>query len=342
MFSSCVPTAKRRRHPQLHVLNSAKMRKVWNHSVCGLCIFLGAICASAQTTPPTPALATDLSASVKQPAETGGDSVLRLGNGDLIEVSVFNVPDLSTKTRVGSAGDIYLPLVDYVHVAGLTINEAEAVIEKRLDQGGFVKNPHVHVFVDEYTSAGASVLGEVSRPGVYPVLGDQRLFDLISAAGGFTDKAGKNVTVTHRDKAPIVVPISRYVMEHPDSNIDVAPGDTINVSQADIVYVVGDVLRPSGFLMQSGHISVLQAIALAGGTNSTAKLSGARIIHKSPTGLTETPVPLKKLLQAKADDLQMQPDDILFVPTSARKLLESRTAEAAIQMAASAALITVR
>jgi polysaccharide biosynthesis/export protein len=320
------------------------MRKVWNHSVCCLCVFLSAIYAGAQTVPSSPDPASTLSAPAKpeSPSEIGGDSVLRLGTGDLIEVSVYNVPDLSTKTRVGSAGDIYLPLVDYVHVAGLTINEAEAVIEKRLDQGGFVKNPHVHLFVDEYTSAGASVLGEVTRPGVYPVLGDQRLFDLISAAGGFTEKAGKNVTVTHRDKTPIVVPISRDVMEHPDSNIAIAPGDTINVSQADIVYVVGDVLRPSGFLMQSGHMSVLQAIALAGGTTSTAKLSGARVVHKGPSGLSETPVPLKKLLQAKADDIELQPNDILFVPTSARKFLESRTAEAALQMAASAALITVR
>jgi polysaccharide export outer membrane protein len=94
--------------------------------------------------------------------------------------------------------------------------------------------------------------------------------------------------------------------------------------------------------MESGHVSVLQAIALAGGANSTAKLGGARIIRKGPSGLTETPVPLKKLLQAKADDIQMQADDILFVPTSARKLLEGRTAEAALQMATSASLIAVR
>jgi polysaccharide export outer membrane protein len=94
--------------------------------------------------------------------------------------------------------------------------------------------------------------------------------------------------------------------------------------------------------MQSGHLSVLQAIALAGGANSTAKLSGARIVHKGPSGLSETPVPLKKLLQAKADDIELQPDDILFVPTSARKLLAGRTAEAALQMATGVALITVR
>jgi polysaccharide biosynthesis/export protein len=272
----------------------------------------------------------------------GADPTLHLGSGDLLEVSVYNVPELNTKTRVSGAGDVYLPLVDYVHVAGLTISEAEAVIENRLDKGGFVKNPHAHLFVDEYVSGGVSVLGEVVRPGVYPVLGDQRLFDFISAAGGFTEKAGKSVTVTHRGQTPTVVPITRNFEDHPESNIPVAPGDTISVRQADIVYVVGDVLRPSGFMMQSGHLTVLQAIALAGGTTSTAKLSAARIIHKSSSGLTETPVPLKQILRAKADDIQMQPDDILFVPTSARKFLESRTAEAALQLATSAALFSVR
>jgi polysaccharide biosynthesis/export protein len=273
---------------------------------------------------------------------TGGDSAVRLGNGDLIEVNVYNVPELNTKTRVSNAGDVYLPLVDYVHVGGLTINEAEVVIEKRLDQGGFVKNPHVQLSVDEYISGGASVLGEVVKPGVYPVMGEQRLFDLISAGGGLTDRAGKSITVTHRGQAPIVVPISRNLEDHADSNIAVFPGDSISVRRADVIYVVGDVLKPSGFLMESGHVSVLQAIALAGGANSTAKLGGARIIRKGPSGLTETPVPLKKLLQAKADDIQMQADDILFVPTSARKLLEGRTAEAALQMATSASLIAVR
>jgi polysaccharide export outer membrane protein len=328
------------------------MEKLWKlHSICSLCFLFLAIAAKGQPAlTPTPVVTTGAFSDASTPAHptpaatlaNAGDSAVRLGTGDLISVSVYNVPELNTKTRVSSAGDVYLPLVDYVHVGGLTINEAETVIEKRLDQGGFVKNPHVQLFIDEYTSGGASVLGEVVKPGVYQVLGDQRLFDLISAAGGFTDKAGKNVTVTHRGQAPAVVPISRNLEDHPDSNIPVLAGDTISVRRADVVYVVGDVLRPSGFLMENGHLSVLQAIALAGGANSTAKLNGARIIHKGPSGLTETPVPLKKLLQAKASDLQMEADDILFVPTSARKFLESRTAEAALQMAASAALITVR
>ena len=271
-----------------------------------------------------------------------GDSAVRLGAGDLIEVSVYNVPELNTKLRVSTAGEIYLPLIDYVHVAGLTLDEAEAVIERRLERGGFVKGPHVQIFVQEYNSAGASVLGEVSKPGVYPVLGDQKLFSLISTAGGLTDRAGKSITITHRDQPPITVPISHNIEDHPQSNVTVLPGDIVTIRRADIIYVVGEVNRPSGFLMDSGHISVLQAIALAGGTNSTAKLNAARIVRKAPSGLVIVPVQLKKLMEAKISDLPMEADDILFVPTSARKLLQSRTAEAAVQMATAAGIVAIR
>jgi polysaccharide export outer membrane protein len=275
----------------------------------------------------------------------GGDSTMRLGTGDLIELNVYGVPEMGTKTRVSSAGDIYLPLVDYVHVDGLTVDEAESVIEKRLEQGGYVKSPHVQLFVHEYVSAGANVLGEVAKPGIYPVMGEQTLFSVLSAAGGLTDRAGKSIAITRRDQPgkPLTVQLARNLEDHPESNVPVYPGDTIMVRRADVIYVVGDVARPSGLLMgDGGHLSVLQAIALAGGTGPSAKLNGARIIRKGPSGLTETPVPLKKLLQAKAEDIPLEADDILFVPTSARKLLEGRTAEAALQLATSASLIMVR
>jgi polysaccharide biosynthesis/export protein len=268
---------------------------------------------------------------------------LRLESGDLVEVAVYNVPELTTKARISSQGEIYLPLIDYVHVTGLTAEEAEGVIQKRLADGGFVKNPHVTLFVDQYASQGASILGEVARPGVYPVPGQQQLFDLISAAGGFTEKAGRSITVTHRDQPdkPITVPLSRNVSDNPESNIPVLPGDTIIVRKADLVYVVGDVGRPSGFLMNSGRLTVLQAIALAGGTTRTANLGGARIIRKSPDGITETSVELKKILSAKAPDVAMQADDILFVPTSTAKAIAGRTFEAAMQAATAASIVAI-
>jgi polysaccharide export outer membrane protein len=268
---------------------------------------------------------------------------LRLEAGDLVEVSVYNVPELTTKARVSSIGSIYLPLIDSIHVAGLSAEEAEGLIQKRLADGGFVKNPHVVLFVEQYASQGASVLGEVAKPGVYPVPGEQRLFDLISAAGGFTEKAGRQVTVTRRDQAskPITIPLSRNVTDNLDSNVAIFPGDTIIVHKADLVYVVGDVGRPSGFLMDSEHLTVLQAIALAGGTTRTANLGGARIIRKGPNGMTETPVQLKKILRAKASDIAMQADDILFIPTSATKAFTTRTLDAALQAATAASIVAL-
>jgi polysaccharide export outer membrane protein len=278
-----------------------------------------------------------------QSAAAHPTSSLTLGAGDLVEVGVYNVPELTTKARVSSKGEIDLPLIDYVHVAGLTAEEAEGLIQKRLSDGGFVKNPHVTLFVNQYASQGASILGEVARPGVYPVPGLQRLFDLISAAGGFTERAGRSITVTHRDQPdkPTTVPLSRNVSDNPESNITVLPGDTIIVRKADLVYVVGDVGRPSGFLMDSGHLTVLQAIALAGGTTRTANLGGTRIIRRGPGGLSETSVELKKILRAKAPDVTMQADDILFVPTSAAKVFTGRAMEAAMQAATAASIVAI-
>lgn len=274
--------------------------------------------------------------------ETGSD--LRLGAGDLLEVNVYNVPELGTKSRIGNSGDVYLPLIDYVHLAGLTIEEAQGLIEKRLSDGGFVKNPHVTLFVNEYTSQGANVLGEVAKPGVYPVLGEPRLVDLISAAGGFTDKAGRSITISHRNQEnqPVTVPLKRNSTDNPASNITVSPGDTILVHKAEVVYVVGDVGRPSGFLMDADNLTVLKVIALAGGTNRTAKLSGAKIIRKGPAGMTETPLQLKKMLAAKSPDIPMQGDDILFVPSSSSKVMMARTIDAAMQAATAVSIVAVR
>jgi polysaccharide export outer membrane protein len=298
---------------------------------------------SAETQATTAAIGNAAVTPTHVPPGDTPTSTLRLEAGDLVEVGVYNVPEFTTKARVSSKGEIYLPLIDYVHIADLTAEEAEGVIQKRLADGGFVKNPHVTLFVDQYASQGASVLGEVVKPGVYPVPGQQRLFDVISAAGGFTEKAGRSIQVTHRDQPdqPITLPLSRNVTDNPESNIPILPGDTVIVRKADLVYVVGDVGRPSGFLMDSGHLTVLQAIAMAGGTTRTANLGGARIIRRGTGGPSETPVELKKILQAKAPDITMQADDILFVPTSTAKVFAGRAVDVAVQAAAAASIVAL-
>jgi polysaccharide export outer membrane protein len=262
-----------------------------------------------------------------------------------VEVGVYGVPELATKARVSNDGDLYLPLIDYVHVGGLSLEEAQKLLEKRLDDGGFVKNPHVTIFVNEYASQAVTVMGEVGKPGVYPILGDRRLFDLISAAGGLTEKAGRTLTITHRNTPdkPESVHLARNLMDSPETNVDVHPGDTVEVHRAPIIYVVGDVGRPSGLLVDNGSLTVLQAIALAGGTNRTAKLGGARILRKSdgPNGITETPVPLKKMLQARAADIPLQANDILFVPVSGAKILAGRSIEAAFALTTAVSIYAV-
>lgn len=270
---------------------------------------------------------------------------MKLGPGDLVEVSVYGVPELATKARVSNDGDLYLPLIDYVHVADLTLEESQKLIEKRLDDGGFVKNPHVTIFVDDYSSQGVSLLGEVGKPGIYPVLGHRQLFDVLSAAGGLTDRAGNKVTITHRAQPakPQTLELARNLTDSPDSNVDVRPGDTIEVHRAPIIYVVGDVGKPTGLLVDNGHLTVLQAIALAGGTNRTAKLNGAKILRKGngPNGVVETPVPLKKMLQAKAPDIPLEANDILFVPVSGAKLAAGRGVETALAMATAVSIYAV-
>ncbi len=264
-----------------------------------------------------------------------------LGAGDLIEVGVYNVPELSTKARLGNSGDVYLPLIDYVHVGGLTVKEAQALIQKRLEDGGFVRNPHVTIFLDESVSQGVTLLGEVSKPGIYPALGNRKLYDLISAAGGFTASAGRKVSIVrqHEQTAAITVDLPRNLADDLQDNIEIRPGDTITVPRAPVIYVVGDVGHPTGLLVDNGSLTVLQAIALAGGTNHTAKMSGTRIIRKGPGGMTETKVPLKKMLEAKAPDVNLQPDDILFVPLSGARVAAGQGLQAAISAATGIAVI---
>jgi polysaccharide export outer membrane protein len=280
----------------------------------------------------------------KKDANLELSSSTRVGPGDLLEVAAYDVPEFSTKTRVGSDGDVYLPLIDYVHVADLSIEEAQQVIEKRLSGGGFIKDPHVTIFVDESASQGANILGEVAKPGTYPVLGHQHLLDVISAAGGLTDKAGSNAVVTHREEPdkPVSIALGADLANDPDKNIEIFPGDTILVRKADVVYIMGEVQRPSGLLMNGGNLTVLQAIALTGGTTRTAKLNGVRLIRKNGTGVTETSVQLKKILQAKVPDVPMRADDILFVPSSATKTLTSRGVDTMIQTASALTLVAAR
>lgn len=269
-------------------------------------------------------------------------AMVKLGPGDLLEINVYNVPELTSKVRVSNSGDVYLPLIDYVHVEGLSQEEAQGVIEKRLEDGGFVRNPHVTIFVDEASSQGVVILGEVAKPGIYPDTAGHKLYEMISQAGGFSASASRKIAILRKGESePIRVDLPRNLADDPKANVDILPGDTITIPRAPIIYVVGDVGQPKGLLVDNGTLTVLQALALAGGTNHTAKLSASRIIRKGPNGMYETKVEIKKMLEAKAPDMPLQADDILFVPVSGGKVLAGRTLDMAMAAATAVTIYTI-
>jgi polysaccharide biosynthesis/export protein len=278
------------------------------------------------------------------PAKHSG--AVTIGGGDLLKVSVFGAPESDQEVRVDQEGNISLNFIGSVHVAGLTSNQAQDLIAKKLVAGGFFTQPQVSVFAKENATQGVSVLGEVQHPGVYPLVGTRRLFDVLSLAGGTSSKAGKMVSVTHRDRPE--TPINLMMSNNPDesvkSNVEIFGGDTIVVSKAGVVYIVGDVKRPSGVSMDNGSdMTVLQAIAMAEGTNPTAALNKAKLIRRTQGGPPqELPLALKDMLSSKAPDLRLQAEDIIFVPTSAAKSATRRSLEAIIQTATGLAVYGTR
>jgi len=264
-----------------------------------------------------------------------------IGAGDLLKVGVLGAPESDQEVRVDADGNVALNFIGSVHLAGLTPEQAKAIITKKFVAGGFFTDPQVSVFAKEYATQGVSVLGEVQKPNVYPLLGSRRLFDVLSLAGGTTPKAGQVITITHRDHSRELrtVLLSNDPAKSAEANVEIFPGDTVVVSKAGIVYVVGDVHKPSGVVMENGtQMTVLQAIAMAEGTNPTAALNAARLIRKTPTGPQEMPLELKKILAAKSPDIHLQAEDIIFVPNNAVKTAGKRGLEAIIQAATGLAI----
>ena len=206
-----------------------------------------------------------------------------LGAGDALEVSEARTPDLRTSVRVSAAGSVTLPLAGEVRVAGMDELAAAHAIESALIGRGMLLHPQVTVLVTVYAAQDVSVLGEVARPGVYSYAVHHRLLDLISAASGLSTNAGRLVFITHRDyaKSPLAVVLDPSATDvGGEHNPELTPGDTIQVSRAGLVYVVGDVIRPGGFpvdQVQDDHSgagavagvgTVAECLAFKGGTHS--------------------------------------------------------------------------
>jgi len=273
-----------------------------------------------------------------------------LGPEDVINIEVFNVPELSKTVRVANDGMISLPLIGRVQAAGFT---AEQLRKELADKWGenYLQDPQVTVFVSEFKAKPVSVIGAVEKPGLYPLTGRRTLIEMLSMAGGFgkrtTSAAGRTVLVTRKSGFGDLQPVDGMHIRGPDQieidlnrllytrdqslNIEIKPLDIISVSKAEVVYVTGAVNKPGGFVLEDRPtMTVLQAVAMAQGLTFTAAKKSARIIRTNQDGSKrEVPVDLSQILKGRAQDTMLLADDILFVPDSTKKLLGQRSTDAA-------------
>jgi polysaccharide export outer membrane protein len=335
-----------------------------------------------------------------------------IGNGDLLDISVFDVPELSKEVRVSQTGTISIPLIPVrLRLAGLSETQAEEKIAEVLEANGLVSHPEVGVAVKEHRSQPITVVGAVMHPMVYQADRDVTLLEVLAEAGGIANDAGDTVIVTRRRLATFIevanpqsttAPTASGFGEPPPLDSMTAPapaearpdasakapafpsqddmakastpappsatdetssspspdassitinlndlletgdtrnnillhtGDVVTVPHAGIVYVLGAVSRPGGFVVSNDRtqLTTLKVLSLAGGLTNIAKSQNAVILRKDDAGKqTETQVDLKKVLNRQSEDITMHPSDILFIPDDRTKQALIRAAEIAL------------
>lgn len=266
---------------------------------------------------------------------------LKLAQGFLLSLNVLDDADFTGDFRVDEAGNIHLPELGSIHVAGRTVADARDEIAKDLLKQGILKDPQVELNVMEYTAPQVTILGAVASPGVFPLLAPEGLADVLALAGDTTILAGDRIDIAAPGGGgkPQTVHYSRGMDSRMLNSIIVHPGDTVHVQRAGIVYVLGGVNRPGGYVMQeNGNLSVLQAIAIAGGTGVTASIKSVYIMHRNKDNTTAWfEVPYRKMTEGKVADVQLHTDDVVFVPTSRLKYTFMNT-QSILSSAASASI----
>ncbi|HEX3663015.1 MAG TPA: polysaccharide biosynthesis/export family protein [Acidobacteriaceae bacterium] len=311
----------------------------------------GPSAGSAANLPAAPAAALPPSALPSAPAVAEAPTTapaaapesLLIGPGDLLQITVLRESELDQKVRVLDSGAISLELAGNVAVQGLTPAEAAARIEARYRDGKFLLHPEVSVLVEEYATQTVTVLGQVAHPGTVRLTAPRTLIDVLSLAGGLDEFADRHIVVERkaRDGQP-AERIRAYLPNRADdalnADILVHPGDTVIVPKAGIVYVLGDVAHPGGYVMQNdSKLTVLQAIALAAGTSKTASERKARLVRTIDGRPLSIELPLHDMERGREPDVPLQANDIVYVPFSVLRNLSLGLAN--ITAAASSALI---
>jgi polysaccharide export outer membrane protein len=263
----------------------------------------------------------------------------KIGPGDILMITIAEAPEFSGKFRVSDTGFLEIAGTNGpIQAEGLTPLGLSAAVHKALVESKQLRDPRVNVFIEEYHGRTITVLGSVTKPGVYTLNRRTSVLDALSLAGGTLPNSGNTVTVVRGPASaeatgqPVgsvkIIEITRLTHgDAPFENIDVRNGDVLNVSAAELVYVVGAVKKPGGYVMSnpSSGVSVVQAVALAEGMTSLASGHKGVIVRQSTSqeGRKEIEVDLYQMMAGKQTDVVLAPNDILFVPEShAKKTLK--------------------
>jgi polysaccharide export outer membrane protein len=248
----------------------------------------------------------------------------KIGPRDLLEIKVFELPELNQTVRVSEDGTITLPLLQSIKIEGLTKDEVERKLAALLEEK-YVKNAQVSVFIKEYQSNRVSVIGAVEKQGMYELIGKQNLIQIISQAGGLKENASDEIFVLREGKNGIAANIKidleeLFLNNNQKLNIPIQPNDIINVpiDKPIHIYVYGEVKSPGVLQVKmSKKITLLQAVAMAGGLTEGASKSRVTLKRRDKTGKeTSLKVNLKNISNGKKPDIVLKEGDVIYVPAS--------------------------
>lgn len=272
----------------------------------------GSTAAVPKAAPAQPSARPDKPAQAATDSPPPGAAEYRLGPGDIVKISVYNHPDLAIETEVSHDGKISFPLVGEVLLGGLTRAGAEKLIADRLASGDFVPKAHVNILISQYRSQQVSVMGEVHRPGKYPIAQAVGVTDVLAMAGGITPKGSQIITVIQKDRHGKIVQQEinvKNLLAGTDASRDIRLGneDVIIVPPLPVFYIYGEVRQPGSYPLAE-DLTIRQALSLGGGLTVRGTERGIKLERKTKDGKVRT-------YQPQPSD-RVEPNDVLHVPES--------------------------
>jgi polysaccharide export outer membrane protein len=248
---------------------------------------------------------------------------VKLSPGVLLKFGVYDAPEMDATLRVTADGKINVPLVGPLQVDGMSVTEVRAKVTDALVAGEFFKSPQVSVDILQFAPSFITVFGEVQTPGRFQILAPIKLPGALALAGGETVEAGTEIEIKHSGSGGSDIENVHYDKESSKDgkgDITIAPGDMVTVHRAGVIYVLGAVHRPGGFLMLNrGSLDLMEALSLAGGTALEASTDQIRVLHREDDRLVEVTVKLNSMTNGKTFSPTLRDKDIVYVPSSKTK-----------------------